>query len=208
MFNRWGSLISPEGSQVCTVALLASVSVVSVAFCMMSSPSESEQRREMGESFQCWIGWSLPPFLTPRQAPVFHLKCLWIYAANCSHLSSVNHLGAGDWSSPRPWADIRATGEIEWKPAKPDAPEVLCTREKGGRKPLYTNSTCLVVCSFISCSRYCFNPESFGQQFVNLAVEHSLVSPFCLSSSFAITLKNLVFILKSSPTIKYKNNVV
>lgn len=54
---------------------------------------ESGQRGR--EVFSCWIGWSLPPFLIARQAPVFHLKRLWIYAANCSHLSSVNHLGLG-----------------------------------------------------------------------------------------------------------------
>lgn len=51
---------------------------------------------------------SITSFLT-GQAPVFHLKCLWIYTNNRSHLSSVNHPGAGAAARhvPRPIYDPR-----------------------------------------------------------------------------------------------------
>lgn len=106
--------------------------------------AETGVRKKRERGFQCWIGWSLPPFLTVRQAPVFHLKRLWIYAANCSHLSSVNHLGVGRSGSPRPQADGWPAGEIEWKPAKPDAPEVLSRyHSEGERIGQQSNSECL-----------------------------------------------------------------
>ena len=115
LFNSWGSTNLPHGFE-----------------CLLSPPPpppetfpEAKLRTEGERGFHCWIGWSHCLFFTARQAPVFHLKRLWIYAANCSHFSSVNHLGAGRSSSPRPQADGWPTGEIEWKPAKPDAPWVL-----------------------------------------------------------------------------------
>jgi len=68
---------------------------ISVDFPFFERFARAGVRTESERGFQCWMRWSLRPSLTARQAPVFHLKRLWIYAENCSHLSSVNHLGAG-----------------------------------------------------------------------------------------------------------------
>lgn len=78
-----------------------------------------------GGGIQCRI-WVKPhPFLRAWQAPMFHMKRFWIYAASCSHFSSVNHLGAVRSCSPRPQANRWPAGEIEWKPAKPDTLKAL-----------------------------------------------------------------------------------
>lgn len=62
--------------------------------------------RDGREVFYCRIGRSFCPFLTARQAPMFHVKRLWIYVVYCSHLSSVNHLRAGHSGNiPRPMDD-------------------------------------------------------------------------------------------------------
>lgn len=72
------------------------------------------------------LDWVKPhPFLRAWQAPMFHMKRFWIYAASCSHFSSVNHLGAVRSCSPRPQANRWPAGEIEWKPAKPDTLKAL-----------------------------------------------------------------------------------
>lgn len=55
----------------------------------------------------------------------FLLKCLWIYGANCSHFSCVNHVDVGHASSPCPQVDGWPAGDLETKATMPDAPEAL-----------------------------------------------------------------------------------
>lgn len=107
-----------------SVHWLSFVSLIQHGFSIFYSCSRSVQT-EQGQWEWGRIGWTLSPFLTARQAAVFHVKPLWIYAVNCTHLSCVNHLGAGCSDSPHPRADGWPTGEIKWKPAKPEAPQVL-----------------------------------------------------------------------------------
>ncbi len=186
-YSLFCGLLKKNPSFLLSFSILLSPIFVATLLCF-EMLAETGVSTERDAGFQCWIGWSLPPFLTARQAPVFHLKRLWIYAVNSSHLSSVNHLGAGYFGSPHPQADGWPAGESEWKPAKPDASEALSRyhteRERTGQQ---SNSACVyqrpensfaanwihvVICSW-SKAKFLFVPDIIVNH-MNLALKHTI----------------------------------